>query len=656
MLSLKNMMRGTYALILLSFAALGGVAIDRMEAVSRQASEITNAWAPKSRLLSDLDAAASNYRISEALRILSTSPAMAAHADDDLKTYADLFQAKLDSYRGGRFSADDEGSLRKIQDLWEQYVAGNRQMLALAAVNQQQDAALRFRNSASRFYLLSDALDALNASVAAREERASATATQIYGQARWDLAGALAAIAVLLFASVAFFEMRVWRVLVRLAAAMKRIAYGELDTEVPGTAGRDEVGEMVSAVQTFKDNGIEMRRLEEEAQAQRAAIEEERRKSDEERRRRDEERFRHDEELVQVAEQRAQVVHAIGTALAELSKGRLTFRIGESFPPEFEKLAIDFNAAMDKLQSAMKTIAGATAEIHAGSREISNQAEKLSERTENEAASLEETAAAIEQLSAAVHSSAESARHAKRIVTATKEAAEQSGEVVRGAVSAMGEIERSSQQISDIISVMDGIAFQTNLLALNAGVEAARAGEAGRGFAVVASEVRALAQRSAVAAKEIKTLIAVSTRHVGTGVDLVGETGKALERIASQVAQINAAVSEIAAASQEQSMTVAQINGAVSDMDKVTQQNAAMAQESTAACHVLAKEADELAGLVALFETGAAPLARKAPMAEPLPVRPARTGGPRRVAAEGRSTVAAQKIEPERTNEVWEEF
>jgi methyl-accepting chemotaxis protein len=216
---------------------------------------------------------------------------------------------------------------------------------------------------------------------------------------------------------------------------------------------------------------------------------------------------------------------------------------------------------------------------------------------------------------------AEGATHARKVVADTKEDAEKSGQVVRKAVEAMGGIEKSSQQIGQIIGVIDEIAFQTNLLALNAGVEAARAGDAGRGFAVVASEVRALAQRSAEAAKEIKSLISTSTAQVGEGVQLVAETGKSLERIVAKVAEINTVVSDIASGAQEQATGLQQVNTAINEMDKVTQQNAAMAEQATAAGRSLAQESQQLSGLVTQFQTGSAgnvePLRRAAPKARP---------------------------------------
>jgi methyl-accepting chemotaxis protein len=239
--------------------------------------------------------------------------------------------------------------------------------------------------------------------------------------------------------------------------------------------------------------------------------------------------------------------------------------------------------------------------IHSGTQEISTASNDLSRRTEQQASSLEETAAALDEITATVKKAAEGAIHARKVVADTKKDAEKSGEVVRKAVEAMGGIENSSQQIGQIIGVIDEIAFQTNLLALNAGVEAARAGDAGRGFAVVASEVRTLAQRSAEAAKEIKGLISTSTGQVQRGVDLVTETGTALAHIIVRVTEVNSAVAEIAAGAQEQATGLQHVNVALNQMDQVTQQNAAMAEEATAAGRGLAYESDQLSRLIAQF-------------------------------------------------------
>jgi methyl-accepting chemotaxis protein len=304
------------------------------------------------------------------------------------------------------------------------------------------------------------------------------------------------------------------------------------------------------------------------------------------------------------AEQNA-VVATLAESLTKLARGDLTARIEAQFDGRYQQIKIDFNAAIDSLRDTMSGIATAAEGLQSGSNEIASASDDLSRRTEQQAASLEETAAALDEITATVRRSAEGAKQASAAATGARVDATRSGDVMRDAVSAMGEIEQSSSQITQIIGVIDEIAFQTNLLALNAGVEAARAGDAGRGFAVVAQEVRALAQRSADAAKEIKTLIASSTSQVERGVRLVGETGHALTGIVAKVAEMDTLISEIAQSSQEQATGLNQVNAAVNQMDQVTQQNAAMVEEATAAASNLKSEARELANLVSSFDTGA---------------------------------------------------
>ena len=295
-------------------------------------------------------------------------------------------------------------------------------------------------------------------------------------------------------------------------------------------------------------------------------------------------------------------VDAIADGLAQLAANNLSHRIEHPVDPAYEKVRADFNAAASTLEATMTSIASATRTVGAGAQEIASASLDLSRRTEQQAASLEETAAALDEITATVKRSADGARQASEAAAVARADARKSGDVVAETVTAMGEIEQSSRQITQIISVIDEIAFQTNLLALNAGVEAARAGEAGRGFAVVASEVRGLAQRSAEAAKEIKTLIATSSAQVAQGVRLVGETGQSLSEIVGRVAEMDGLVSEIASSAQEQATALAQVNVAVNQMDQVTQQNAAMVEEATAAANSLSHESQELAALVGQFQ------------------------------------------------------
>ena len=343
---------------------------------------------------------------------------------------------------------------------------------------------------------------------------------------------------------------------------------------------------------------------------------------------------------------RTRAIHEVAHGLTELSDNNLEYRIRTEFTGAFAKLKTDFNSAVQTLQDAMRLIATNSNGMQTGSREISQAADDLSRRTEQQAATLEETAAALDEITATVRKTAEGATQANAVVSGARGEAEKSGEVVRQAVVAMSEIEQSAQKISQIIGVIDEIAFQTNLLALNAGVEAARAGDAGKGFAVVASEVRALAQRSAEAAKEIKALISASSQQVAQGVDLVGQTGQALQRIVSRVSEMTSLVADISASAQEQSAGLSQVNSAMNQMDQVTQQNAAMVEQSTAASHALVQEANDLAQLVARFRTGAEGVAQPPRRPAPQPVR-------QQAVAAMRPT---QQIASRPQDDTWEEF
>jgi len=381
--------------------------------------------------------------------------------------------------------------------------------------------------------------------------------------------------------------------LAQLAGRMVALAKGELTVHIEGQNRRDEVGDMARAVLVFKDAAVENARLGREAVARSAEAEGEHGRNEEAQR-------------SAIEQERAVVVLSIGAALSRLAAKDLTFRMPADIPEAYRKLQADFNEAIAQLQDAMRSVAGSADAIQSGTHEIATASDDLSRRTEQQAAGLEETAAALDEITATVKRSAEGANHAREVVVAADGDVKKSAVVVRQAVEAMGAIAKSSGQISQIIGLIDEIAFQTNLLALNAGVEAARAGDAGRGFAVVASEVRALAQRSADAAKEIKGLISTSTTQVDQGVKLVGETGKSLERIMAQVTEINDVVAGIAAGAKEQATALQEINTAINQMDQSTQQNATMVEQSAAASHSLSQETAQLSSLVEQFKVGGA--------------------------------------------------
>ena len=356
------------------------------------------------------------------------------------------------------------------------------------------------------------------------------------------------------------------RAISRISEAMSSLAAGDLETQIPYGNRTDEVGLMSGAVEVFKRQAVKN---------------------------------------FENTKNSEFIISALGDGLENLSNGNLTYRLNAAFPVELEQLRDDFNSAASSLQETITSVKNGTDGIKTGTEEIAQASDDLSRRTENQAANLEETAAAVAEITGAVKKTATGAIHARSVVTAAKNEADKSGEVVRRAVEAMQGIEKSSQKINQIISVIDEIAFQTNLLALNAGVEAARAGDAGRGFAVVASEVRALAQRSADAAKEIKGLLSTSRGQVEDGVHLVAETGVSLKQIIERVTEINNVVAEIAASAEQQASGLQEVNTAVDQMDQVTQQNAAMVEEATAATRTLTQQSGELARVVARFTTAA---------------------------------------------------
>ncbi|KQM98807.1 methyl-accepting chemotaxis protein [Sphingomonas sp. Leaf25] len=388
----------------------------------------------------------------------------------------------------------------------------------------------------------------------------------------WRSAAILSGLALIVLVAVGLFSQAIGRSISKpveaLAARMRGLAAGDTDAAIPGIGRHDEIGEMSDALQVFRDAAIVAREREAEQQ---------------------------------------QVVAEVGQGLDALAKGDLTARIDAEFTGAFAKIRTDFNQAMVAVGDAMQAVSHSAGSIRTGATEISGASDDLSRRTEHQAASLEETAAAMDEITMTVRQTAAGALQANETMAATRADAEAGGRIVRDAVEAMGRIKRSSDEISQIISVIDGIAFQTNLLALNAGVEAARAGDAGRGFAVVASEVRALAQRSADAARDVKARIQSSGTQVESGVALVGETGRALDRIVTRVVEIGDLVGRIAAGADQQALGLQQVNTAVNEMDSVTQQNAAMVEESTAAARSLAAEAEALARHVARFRLAMEP-------------------------------------------------
>jgi methyl-accepting chemotaxis protein len=425
----------------------------------------------------------------------------------------------------------------------------------------------------------------------------------------------------------------------KVSEVMNAVADGNLDVDVPYLGQKDEIGEMAAAVEVFKKNGREMRRM----NAQEAAM---RAKSDDlqagmavvvdaaaggDFSRRINKDYG-DENLNRFAATINALLTGVDNGVSEtsrviegLARGDLTERMDGEFRGVFAELQANVNETLAKLRETMREVRSSTEGISGNANELRSAADDLSKRTEQQAAALEETSAALDEITAVVRNSTDRAQEASTMVAETKQKTEESANVVRDAVSAMDRIEHASREISHIINVIDEIAFQTNLLALNAGVEAARAGEAGKGFAVVAQEVRELAQRSATAAKDIKALITKSGEEVGRGVSLVQKTGSALSEIETRVLAINDHIHSIATAAREQSTGLHEVNTAINQMDQVTQRNAAMVEETSAATHKLSGEADHLVTLVARFKVGVEEVQAR-PRAEQ-PMRPVAVSG-----------------------------
>jgi methyl-accepting chemotaxis protein len=373
----------------------------------------------------------------------------------------------------------------------------------------------------------------------------------------------------------------------QITSAMRRLADGKLDTSISGDKRPDEIGDMARALSVFKDNALAKITMEEEAEASRLASEAERSRNEAEK--------RQTESQIQFA------VGALAEGLGNLARGDLRYTIDTPFAGNLDQLRNDFNVSVAGLRDTLSEIRNASNLIQDNGRQMADAADDLAKRTEQQAASLEETAAAVDEITATVRTASGRAAETKDIVATAKRNADNSSTIVQNAISAMTRITDASGKISQIIDVIDGIAFQTNLLALNAGVEAARAGDAGKGFAVVAQEVRELAQRSAKAAKEIGGLISNSADEVATGSRYVEETGNALMEISRQIVEISGHVDLIATSSREQSVSLQEVNSSVNQMDQMTQRNAAMVEETNAATRQLSDEADLLMELVGRF-------------------------------------------------------
>ncbi len=514
----------------------------------------------------------------------------------DLAEHAQLFEDSLAANDKLVTRPEERALLAELKTPLSDYIASAQRIVDLATTDPAA-AKTALPDFKTRFDALEEGMAKAGDAIEANSAKASSEAVKKDKDAHSLMFVVLAAGIVFAVALIILANRVLVKPITDVTVATERLAQGDLTIVPPHADRRDEIGAMARAMGAFKE-AMAGRQSEAEAAEQRRQIEAERRYAEEIR--------------AKAEEEQNAAMAAVSQALERLAQGDLTHRIDDRIPASYRKLKEDFNQAIRQLEETMVVILEHAEAIKSGAGEISHASDDLSRRTERQAATLEQTAAAVEEITTTVRQSADGARAADTAVTEAKTDAERGGEVATQAIAAMSEIEASSAQIGRIIGVIDEIAFQTNLLALNAGVEAARAGESGKGFAVVASEVRALAQRSAQAAQEIKDLVEVSGRNVSTGVGLVGQTGEALSLIVNKVGEINALVRQIAASSRDQASALGEVNLAVNEMDQVTQQNAAMVEESTAASHALARDALDLSNLVGRFRIGQTSAHRRA--------------------------------------------
>ncbi|WP_288456546.1 methyl-accepting chemotaxis protein, partial [uncultured Sphingomonas sp.] len=601
--SLSTKLTAAFGACIAIMLMLSGVALLKLGVMNEAVGTFADNRLPKAVALGELKGSFTGYRLSLYRHIAGEATDAAAMDRNVAEARASLTGA-IATLQPLLTAPEAKAALRNVVEALPVVFRNDEDVLALSRADQDAAALAALGRARPKTMAIEADLRALRTIFAGQEEKAQAQAAADYSSARWMIALAVLAALGLVAATLAVMMRLVSKPLGALAGTIDRIAAGQLNVALTRDDRRDEIGGLTRSVVTLRDQLIA-------AEAAKEA-------------------------------QVTLIVDSIGSGLDALAQGDLTARVDAELTGPFAKLKADFNRAMDAVGQTMTSVTASADNIANGAGDIRQASDDLSQRTEQQAASLEETAAAMHEITETVRETAQGAARANGVVSATREDAEASGSVVRRAVEAMHGIEASSTEISEIIAVIDGIAFQTNLLALNAGVEAARAGDAGKGFAVVASEVRALAQRSADAAKDVKSRITASGEQVELGAALVAQTGEALTRIIGRIAEISALMADIAASAEQQSTGLQQVNTAVAEMDGVTQQNAAMVEEATAAARSLVEETDVMAREVGRFRLAAGATAYAAPAASPvhqLQARAAQAGA--RIAASARSRGAA---------------
>ncbi|PDS35180.1 methyl-accepting chemotaxis protein [Rhizobium anhuiense] len=587
--NIKSSLLLIFSGIALLFGLVAYLAVDGLRKTNGSTEEIAAHWLPSVQASQAINLAMTNLRLAYRDHIIAQSDAEKKTREEAIKVAEDTVGKSVDAYLSLASSEHERDLIKTIKESVGGYIASSSQLLALSRANKTEEAG-QYLSGEMRSYSekLKEATTTLVELDVSGSNKAAELSKETFDSIEFYLLATIGVAGLLVLGAVAFVLTGIANPITGITDAMRRLAEGDTASKIPFADRADEIGSMAGAVEIFRQAAITNKRMETEAE--------------ESRNRAEGDRIAAQQQAEADASERLRIATSgLAAGLKRLAAGDLAFQLNEAFAPDFEALRHDFNQSVNQLGATLRAISESIGTIDEGTREISSGASDLSKRTEQQAASLEETAAALEEITANVSNSSKRTEETRTVATEANRSAGVSAEVVSHAEEAMERIETSSQQISNIISVIDEIAFQTNLLALNAGVEAARAGEAGKGFAVVAQEVRELAQRSASAAKEIKGLIQNSSKEVESGVKLVRDTGQALKTIGGFITQINHHMDSIATSAKEQSIGLSEVNVAVNRMDQTTQQNATMVQQSTAASDSLAQQAQKLRELIAQF-------------------------------------------------------
>lgn len=591
-----------FAILLAATVAMGLFAVSRIGEVDAIAAEQRDVWIPGSETLGDIHAYTSQYRLKQDEMLSSPTSDGMARSQKMLRNARNAIDSSVADFEKLTRTPEQKAAVAAVKDAWSTLLAQDETLQNMALAGNATGAqTIHDAEGLDLFYALEDAtlsaIDANKKAAAAVAERSA----KISASARKFTYAAMGLALLTAMILLVWLMRSIATPVVRMAEAVTRLVDGDHAVDVPGTSRNDELGQLARALDKFRDVfASDLARADtEQARARETQV----------------------------------TIDAIGDGLTALAEGNLTFRVKENGSGALAKLHSDYNAAVASLERVLTKIVEGCHTIKLGTDEIASASTDLALRTEQQATSLAETSRTLSEFTTSVKTTAENARQTSARLSVARSTADSVGDTANRAVAAMRSIETSSREMAEIVGVIDGIAFQTNLLALNAGVEAARAGDAGKGFAVVATEVRALAQRSADAAKSIRDLIGKSTEEVSGGVALVESSGEALRQIVTEVSAVSGLVDEIAEAAGQQASNIADISNMVGSMDSFTQQNAAMVEESSAGTRNLAAETLSLVDQLARFSLGSADYRPATQTSVPAAVTPRTAPAPQRVSS-----------------------